>query len=106
MKTFEFANAHGRLGMLIAGPETPPTWYWSGRGDVPEQIRKALTEGIRDPETGSRVAGDKPQDFIECLEYEFAKGQHLVGRRGRNIDVLPPGARPVRYTPGVSGLFD
>ena len=51
MKTFEFANAHGRLGMLIAGPEKPPTWYWSGRGDVPEQVRKALTEGIRDPET-------------------------------------------------------
>lgn len=106
MNTFEFATARGRIGILIAGPENPPTWYWSGRGDCPDQIRKALTEGIRDPETGLRVAGDKPRDFLEVLEYEFAKGQHLVGRRGRKIAALPADARPIRYTPGVAGLFD
>ena len=106
MRTFEFASPRGRLGKLIAGPENPPTWYWSGRGDCPDEIRRALTEGIMDPETHRRVAGDKLQDFIEVLEYQYAKGPHMVGRRGRNIDELPSDARSVRYTPGVSGIFD
>lgn len=106
MRTFEFANARGRLGTLILEPGKPPVYYWSGRGDCPEEVRKALTEGLRDPENGDRVGGDKPDVFFEVLEYEFAKGQHLVGRRGRNITELPRDARALKYTPGVSALFD
>ncbi len=106
MRTFEFATAHGRLGMLIAGPGKPPLYYWSGRGDCPDQIRKALTEGLRDPENGNRVAGDNPSEFFEVLEYEFAKRQDMAGRKGRALTELPPNARLIKYTPGVSSLFD
>ncbi len=106
MRTLEFSNARGRIGTLILEPGKPPTYYWAGRGECPEEVRKALTEGLRDPENGARVAGDKPDDFFEVLEYEFAKTRHMVGRKGRNITELPRDARPIRYTPGVSGLFD
>ena len=106
MKTIEFSNARGRLGTLILEPGKPPSYYWSGRGECPEELRKALTEGLRDPETGERVAGDKSDVFFEVVEYEFAKARQMIGRRGRPVTELPRDARPIRYTPGVSGLFD
>jgi len=105
MRTFEFATPHGRIGMLILVPGTPPEYYWSGKADVPPEVRDSLTQGLSDPETGARVAGDKGDEFFEVMMLEFARGRHLAGRKGAPIRDLPPNARKVPYTPGVASWF-
>lgn len=106
MKTFEFATAHGRIGSLIQVPGTPPEYYWAGRADMPNEVRDLLTRGLTDPETGKRVAGDNGEEFFEVLQLEFARGRHLVGRKGQPVQTLPPNARKVPYTAGVAGWFN
>ena len=105
LKTFEFANPHGRLGMLILEPGKPPSYYWSGRSDCPDPVRKILTEGLDDPETGEHMGGDQGEKFMEILQVEYGRGRFLAGRRGRDLAALPPGARKLVYTPGVSAWW-
>lgn len=105
LKTFEFATPHGRIGSLVLVPGNPPEYFWTGRNEVPKEIRDALTQGLRDPETGKQVAGDKGEEFLEVLQLEFARGRHLAGRKGLPLASLPPNARKIAYTPGVAGWF-
>jgi hypothetical protein len=105
MKTFEFATPHGKIGMMIMVPGSPPEYYWSGRIPCPDEVRDQLTKGLTDPENGRRVAGDKGEDFLEVLQLEYARGRHLAGRRGPMLKELPKGARKIPYTPGVANLF-
>ncbi|HOI10162.1 MAG TPA: hypothetical protein PK313_06765 [Myxococcota bacterium] len=105
MRTFEFATPHGRIGMLILVPGTPPDYYWAGRVPVPDELRDHLTRGITDPETGKRIAGDKGEEFLEVLQLEYLRGRHLAGRKGAPIQELPRNARKILYTPGVAGWF-
>jgi len=102
LKTFEFINPHGKLGTLIMEPGRPPTFWWVGRGDCPQPVKESLTRGLNDPETGKRVGGDAGQEFLEVLGIEYSRGRFLAGRRGPDIPDLPPGARKVPYTPGIS----
>lgn len=105
MKTFEFATPHGRLGTLILEPGHPPKYWWVGRGDCPEAVRDVMTKGLPDPETGEHVAADKGEHFFEVLAVEYCKGRFLVGRKGPDVAAIPPNARKVAYTPGVSAWF-
>lgn len=105
MKTFEFANPHGKLGTLILEPGRPPVFWWAGRGDCPEPVKEVLTKGLADPETGEHIGGDAGERFFEVLGVEFSHGRFLAGRRGRDISELPKGARKVPYTPGIAAWW-
>ena len=105
MKTFEFANRHGRLGSLVCEPGEPPKYWWIGRGEVLPEVRDNLTRGVNDPETGKQVGGDQGALFMECLAVEYGKGQVIAGRRGPDLKELPDNARRVTYTAGVAAWF-
>ena len=105
MRTFEFANPHGRLGALIMEPGTPPSYYWAGRGECPQAVREVLTQGLADPETGEHLGGDQGVKFFEVLQVEYGRGRFLAGRPGRDIAELPRGARRIAYTPGVAAWW-
>jgi hypothetical protein len=105
VKTFEFANPHGKIGSLILEPGKPPVYWWAGRGDCPEPVREAMTRGLSDPETGEQVGGDRGEHFLEVLAVEYGKGRFLAGRRGPEVRELPPRARKITYTPGISSWW-
>lgn len=105
LKNFEFMTHRGRLGALVLVPGNPPEYYWTGRGECPDEVRDSMTRGINDPETGKRVGADAGDEFIEVLQLSFARGQQMAGRKGVPLEALPAGARKVAYTPGIANIF-